>query len=173
MGEKYGVYWKGELVEGGFDDILINRLPERFDKVSIYYDSSMGPETLSGRRAKPYEKKVTVIKVFCPEAKFKLKPSEAGQFYRKLCDEYVDLASKSLANNKFVLVGYQFDLVFEMYPPEDPNKYIPLDVTLPPPKDIPINHKVLEEVQSSYKRDTKKEKHKGGRPKKKLHRVKG
>lgn len=114
-------------------DILIDKLPERFDKVSIYYDSSMGPET-----PKPYEKKVTVIKVLCPEAKFELKPSEAGAFYRKLCDEYVDFVSKSLAKNKFKLLGYQFDLVSRMHPPEGPNEFIPPDITLPPPKPIPI-----------------------------------
>jgi tetratricopeptide (TPR) repeat protein len=107
-----------------WSNLLVDKLPIFFDNVSIYYDSSMTvPE--------PPKKKIMVIKIFCPDAKFGLKLSEAGAFYGKLCDNYMNFVSKSLAKNKFELLGCQFDLVFRMHPPEDPTEFIPLNITIP------------------------------------------
>ncbi len=104
-------------------NLLVDRLPIFFGDTRIYYDSSI-------------EDKLIAIKVFCPNAQFKLRPSEAGEFYGKLCDNYIIFASKSLAKNNFKLVGYRFDLVFRMNPPEEPNEFIPMDIAIPEPKTL-------------------------------------
>lgn len=104
-------------------NLLINGLTEYFDNVSIYYDSSFIAEP----KLLPLpKKKMMAIKVFCPDPKFKLKPSEANAFYNKLCKRYINFVTKSLSKTKFEFEGYRFDILFRMHPPEDLNGIIPM-----------------------------------------------
>jgi len=105
-------------------DILINGLPQHFDGVHIYYDSSIVVKT---KMPKQPEMKIMVIKIFCPIAKFELKPSEASTFYTKLVHNFIDFVFKTLAIHGFRLEGFQFDVVYQMYPPEIPGQFIPID----------------------------------------------
>lgn len=100
-------------------DLLVDRLTEYFDNVSIYYDSSFIAEPKIPSLPK---KKMMAIKVFCPNPKFKLKPSKADAFYNKLCKRYIDFVKKSLSKTKFKLEGYRFDILFRMPPQKSQTK---------------------------------------------------
>jgi len=59
----------------------------------------------------PEEEDVMIIRVWCPEALFMIKPSDSPKFYEDFFDEVFEFVKKLLNFADYKLKGYSFNLV--------------------------------------------------------------
>ena len=73
-----------------------------------------------------------LIKIFCPDARISMKPSEAKSSYKEIFERFSDWFIKLCRDKRIECKPYDFRILFRLHPPESDGEFAPI----PPLSDI-------------------------------------
>jgi hypothetical protein len=67
-----------------------------------------------------------LIKIFCPDARISMKPSEAKSSYKEIFELFSDWFTKLCRDKRIECKPYDFRILFRLRPPESPGEFVPI-----------------------------------------------